>query len=235
MPDFIACVLSRDRPLLQKLFGELIRAMRAKLQEWHENCILGDLILQFYKSQDAQPPLTPRQRLDYRACSVGILQKKCRTTGKKALAYRAKGGQNTDTAFLALRLRVVLDLLNKHNGIVCLARLFPAKTLGGRFGCFIFFLLGESEAPGRGVAWFLLKIPWGWGSCRRGGGRRGARRVFAGNLGGGGGLNIFFGAEIPTKTCLNTRRKIIKHVHLFWSMLFSELQTQDRICTAPFE
>ena len=37
-----------------------------------------------------------------------------RTTGKKALAYRGKGGQNTDTAFLALRLRVVLDLLKIH-------------------------------------------------------------------------------------------------------------------------
>ena len=42
---------------------------------------------------------------------MGILQKKRSTTGKTALAYRAKGGQNTDTAFLALRLRVVLDLL----------------------------------------------------------------------------------------------------------------------------
>ena len=42
---------------------------------------------------------------------MGILQKKRRTAGKTALAYRAKGGQNTDTAFLALRLRVVLDLL----------------------------------------------------------------------------------------------------------------------------
>ena len=42
---------------------------------------------------------------------MGILQKKRHTTGKKALAYRAKGGQNTDIAFLALRLRVVLDLL----------------------------------------------------------------------------------------------------------------------------
>ena len=46
------------------------------------------------------------------ACSVGILQKKRRTTEKKALAYRPKGGQNTDIAFLALRLRVVLDPLN---------------------------------------------------------------------------------------------------------------------------
>ena len=44
---------------------------------------------------------------------MGILQKKRRTTGKKALAYRAKGGQNTDTAFLALRLRVVLNLLKQ--------------------------------------------------------------------------------------------------------------------------
>ena len=43
---------------------------------------------------------------------MGILQKKCRTTGKKALAYRGKGGQNTGTAFPALRLRVVLYLLN---------------------------------------------------------------------------------------------------------------------------
>ena len=37
---------------------------------------------------------------------MGILQKKCRTTGKKALAYRGKGCQNTDTAFLALRKRL---------------------------------------------------------------------------------------------------------------------------------
>ena len=47
---------------------------------------------------------------------MGILQKKRRTTGKKALAYRGKGGQNTDTAFLALRLGVVLYLLNKRLG-----------------------------------------------------------------------------------------------------------------------
>ena len=79
-------------------------------------------------SPDTQPPLTPRQGLDYRGrvpdaspykpkflqyrpCSVRILQKKRRTTGKKALAYRGKGGQNTGTAFLALRLGVVLYLL----------------------------------------------------------------------------------------------------------------------------
>ena len=42
---------------------------------------------------------------------MGILQKKRRTPGKKALAYRGKSGQNTGTAFLALRLGVVLYLL----------------------------------------------------------------------------------------------------------------------------
>ena len=48
---------------------------------------------------------------------------------------------------------------------------------------------------GRGVG-FLLKIPGGGGSPKRGWeGARGAGRVSAGNLGelgGGGGLNIFF-------------------------------------------
>ena len=44
---------------------------------------------------------------------MGILQKRCRTTAKKALAYRGKAGQNTDTAFLALRLGVVLYLPNQ--------------------------------------------------------------------------------------------------------------------------
>ena len=52
---------------------------------------------------------------------MGILQKKRRTTGKKALAYRGKGGQNTGTAFLALRLGVVLYLLN-----VCIANVFSS-------------------------------------------------------------------------------------------------------------
>ena len=33
---------------------------------------------------------------------MGILQTKRRTTGKKALAYRGKADQNTDTALLAL-------------------------------------------------------------------------------------------------------------------------------------
>ena len=42
---------------------------------------------------------------------MGMLQKRCCTTGKKALVYRVKGHQNTDTALLALRLGVVLYLL----------------------------------------------------------------------------------------------------------------------------
>ena len=43
---------------------------------------------------------------------MGNLQKKSRTTGEKSLAYRGKGGQNVDTAFLALGLGVVRYLLN---------------------------------------------------------------------------------------------------------------------------
>ena len=38
------------------------------------------------------------------------LQKKRRTTGKKALAYRGKSGQSTGNDFLALGLGVVLYL-----------------------------------------------------------------------------------------------------------------------------
>ena len=61
---------------------------------------------------------------------MGFLQKKCRTTGKKALAYRGKGGQNTDTAFLALRLGVVLYLLTRHN--MNPGHAILGSTLGGR-------------------------------------------------------------------------------------------------------
>ena len=41
---------------------------------------------------------------------MGNLQKKCRTTEKKSLAYRGKSGQNTGNDFLALGLGVVLYL-----------------------------------------------------------------------------------------------------------------------------
>ena len=71
---------------------------------------------------------------------------------------------------------------------------------------FYFFPLGggegASEAPGREEGFgFLLKIPQegGGGLYRRGKGAEGpgGREGF----GGGGELNIFFGAEIPTKFC----------------------------------
>ena len=70
------------------------------------------------------------------------------------------------------------------------------KSLSGRFGYFLFFLLGEGEGGVRGPG-------GGWGSVsywnprrgvsRRGKGRR-AGRVSAANWGiaGGGGANIFF-------------------------------------------
>ena len=56
-----------------------------------------------------------------------ILQKKCCTTGKKALAYRGKGGQNTGTGFPALRLGVVLYLLISA-GFDLWDLLFPFKV-----------------------------------------------------------------------------------------------------------
>ena len=84
---------------------------------------------------------------------MGILQKKCRTTGKKALAYGGKGGQNTGMAFPALRLGVVLDLLN--NSTVCnlgaLSKVrhrkvhFHGEFLGGGFSQVR--LLSRIESP----------------------------------------------------------------------------------------
>ena len=47
---------------------------------------------------------------------MGNRQKKRRTTGKKALAYRGKSDQNTDSDFLALGLRVVLYLPTEGGG-----------------------------------------------------------------------------------------------------------------------
>ena len=58
---------------------------------------------------------------------MGVLQKKGRTTRKKALAYRGKGGQNTDIAFLALRLGVVLHLLNRGYLQSCATKEAPRK------------------------------------------------------------------------------------------------------------
>ena len=85
--------------------------------------------------------------------------------------------------------------------------ILKSPHLGGRFGYFLFFLLGEGEGRVRGAeGWgvggvdFLLKIPKGGGvGSPGGGGAEGPggclRRI--GDL--GGGLNIFFGAETSTK------------------------------------
>ena len=76
----------------------------------------------------------------------------------------------------------------------------------------------------RGGDDFLLKIPGGGGSPRWvGAGGRGARRVFAGNL-EGGGLNIFFfGAEIPTKFTIT--HKMISEPDFIIFKLFSVIPT----------
>ena len=60
----------------------------------------------------------PARSTSQNSCSTGpalweLFRKKCRTAGKRALAYRGKGGQNTDNALLVSRLRVVLYLLGK--------------------------------------------------------------------------------------------------------------------------
>ena len=74
------------------------------------------------------------------------------------------------------------------------------SKLGGRFGYFLFFRLGggegESGATGREGGRFCIENPRRGGFSQEGvGGGEGAGRVSAGNLGelgGGGGLNIFF-------------------------------------------
>ena len=77
--------------------------------------------------------------------------------------------------------------------------------MGGRFGYFLFFLLGTGERGVRGAArgWgtiFLLKIPGGGGVSRAGWGGASGREGVCAEFGGGGGAKyFFFGAEIPTK------------------------------------
>ena len=57
---------------------------------------------------------------------------------------------------------------------------------------------GKGEAPGRGVGRFLLQIPGGE-SPRGGEGARDREGVCGEFFGRGGGVNIVFGAAIPTK------------------------------------
>ena len=80
-------------------------------------------------------------------------------------------------------LRLVLDLLDVSD----IYNFFP---LGGGKG-------SPRRQDGGGLA-FSLKIPRGGVSQEREGVDRGARRVCAGNL-VGGGVFFFFGAENPTE------------------------------------
>ena len=54
---------------------------------------------------------------------------------------------------------------------------------------------------GAGGIGFLLKIPGGGGGCFQEGEEPGGCLWRIGEFGGGGGLNIFFGAETSTKNC----------------------------------
>ena len=54
------------------------------------------------RSSARRQPVVQTQVLGVQTCSVGVLQRKRRTTGEKALAYRGKGGQNTAIACPAL-------------------------------------------------------------------------------------------------------------------------------------
>ena len=58
---------------------------------------------------------------------------------------------------------------------------------------------GESEAPGRGGGSVFFMDNPRRGALPNGGGGRGAGRVFAGNLGGGGAKYFFLRAVIPTR------------------------------------
>ena len=74
------------------------------------------------------------------------------------------------------------------------------RGLGGRFGYFVFFLLRGVRGAGRGGGGddFLSKIPGRGGLPGRVGGEgEGPGGCLRGIW--GGGLNIFFGLEIPTK------------------------------------
>ena len=106
-------------------------------------------------------------------------------------------------------------------------RLLTNVHLGGRFGYFICISAregkGESEAPrgGWGVG-FLLKILGEGGggvSQKRGRGLRGWEGV-CGEL-GGGGLNIFFGGEIPSKSKIS-KQKLARLLSCFFLRVFLE-------------
>ena len=85
---------------------------------------------------------------------MGILQKKCRTTGQKVLAYKGKGGQNTDTAFLALRLGVVLYLfiecLSRQKEVWCIPKGLFSSQEGRYIYIYIYMAITSISGPKTG-------------------------------------------------------------------------------------
>ena len=82
-------------------------------------------------------------------------------------------------------------------------RLFLFSKLGGRFGYFLFFLVGAGEGGVRGAGrrrvTIFLKIPGGGGVSRAGRGGGGEGPGVCGEFFGGGGLNIFLsGPKFPS-------------------------------------
>ena len=103
-----------------------------------------------------------------------------------------------------------------------------STLLAGHFGIFFVFSApgrgrGSPGRQGGGGVGFLLKMRGGsprtgWEGGR---GREGVCREFGG-IGGGGGLNIFFGAEMPAKikTCIEA--PLVLHVPP-WSLCSSKI------------
>ena len=119
---------------------------------------------------------TPAHSTNPNSCSTGPAlwefsrKSAVRTTGKKALAYRGKGGQNTDTASHALRLGVVLYLPNLPfgcNEILVLAAMQFFIFWGDHHQVFIMHTYLRREKRTQRI--FLV----GWGSSTwRGGGQK---------------------------------------------------------------
>ena len=95
------------------------------------------------------------------------------------------------------------------------------------FRIFLIFFSARGSGKGSPRSWegggrFFIENPRRVGVSRAGGGGgRGAGRVFAGNLGGGGAKYFFFGAEIPTKFPTELNRALFSHI--LW--LFQQMTT----------
>ena len=96
-----------------------------------------------------------------------IRQKKCRTTGKKALEYRGKGGQNTDTAQKLRCISQVLQLRAPKKGDSKREKPDPERTFSQIFADFHWF---SARSVNQGI----------WGSQIFAENRR-KPQIFAGN------------------------------------------------------